>query len=111
MDRFVDKKKELSIKTCRRTLTPTDSPETKLRKLYARVLKIHNLDLEDVKTQKEAKKEEIKPNNNADDVLKHGYGHNLDINFLMIGLARAAGFEAADVRVAPRSANVFHSQP
>ena len=106
VDRFVDKKKELS-QDVSQAVNPADSPDTKLRKLYARVLKIHNLDMEDARTQKEAKKEEIKPNNNAEDVLKHGYGHNLDINFLMIGLARAAGFEAADVRIAPRSGMYF----
>jgi uncharacterized protein DUF3857 len=106
VDRFVDKKKELSTEVSQ-VVGANDPPETKLRKLYARALKIHNLDMDDAKTQKEAKKEDIKPNNNAEDVLKHGYGHNLDINFLMIGLARAAGFEAADVRIAPRSGMYF----
>jgi hypothetical protein len=106
VDRFVDKKKELSNEVSQ-VVGANDPPETKLRKLYARALKIHNLDLEDARTQKEAKKEEIKPNNNAEDVLKHGYGHDLDINFLMIGLARAAGFEAAEVRIAPRSGMYF----
>jgi hypothetical protein len=106
VDRFVDKKKELSNEVSQ-VVGANDPPETKLRKLYARALKIHNLDLEDARTQKEAKKEEIKPNNNAGDVLKHGYGHDLDINFLMIGLARAAGFEAAEVRIAPRSGMYF----
>jgi hypothetical protein len=106
VEHFVDKKKELAEEVSR-DVSPGDPPEVKLRKLYARVLKIRNLDMEDEKTQKEAKEEDIKLNNNAEDVLKHGYGHVLDINFLMIGLARAAGFESADVRVAPRSGIIF----
>ncbi len=106
VDHFVDKKKELAEEVSQ-DAAASDPPEVKLQKLYARALKIRNLDMEDEKTQKEAKHEEIKPNNNAEDVLKHGYGHSLDINFLMIGLARAAGFEAADVRVAPRTGIVF----
>jgi Domain of Unknown Function with PDB structure (DUF3857) len=106
VDHFVDKKKELAQEVSR-AVSSGDSPEEKLRKLYARTLKIRNLDMEDSKSLKENKQEDIKPNNNADDVLKHGYGHAIDINFLMIGLARAAGFEAADIRVAPRSGLIF----
>lgn len=106
VDKFTDKKKQLEEEVSQ-DVAPGDSPETKLRKLYARVLKIRNLDFEDAKTQQEDKQEQIKPNNNVEDVLKHGYGHELDINFLMIGLARAAGFEAAEVRVAPRTGPYF----
>jgi len=106
VDHFVDKKKELAQEVSQ-DVSSSDSPEEKLRKLYVRTLKVRNLNLEDEKSQKENKQEDIKPNNNADDVLKHGYGHSLDINFLMIGLARAAGFEAAEIRIAPRSGLVF----
>jgi hypothetical protein len=106
VDHFVDKRKELADEVSQ-DVSASDPPEVKLRKLYARVLKIRNLDLEDSKSEKEAKHEEIKVNSSVEDVLKHGYGHGLEINFLMIGLARAAGFEAADVRVAPRSGIAF----
>ena len=106
VDHFVDKKKELAAEVSQ-DVSAADSPEIKLRKLYARVLKIKNLDMEDEKSEKETKHEEIKDNNSAEDVLKHGYGHSLDISFLMIGLARAAGFEAAEVRVAPLTGMIF----
>jgi hypothetical protein len=109
VDRFVDKKKELAAEVAQDTAS-NDSADAKLRKLYARVLKIRNLDMEDDKTKKEEKQEQIKTNNNAEDVLKHGYGHELEINFLMIGLARAAGYEAADVRIASRNAKYFYPQ-
>jgi len=109
VDHFVDRKKELAAEVSQ-DVNSSDTPEMKLRKLYARAEKIRNLDIEDEKTQKETKQEDIKPNNNVEDVLKHGYGHGLDINFLLIGLARAAGFDAADLRVAPRSGMYFSPQ-
>jgi Domain of Unknown Function with PDB structure (DUF3857) len=106
VERFVDKKKELSQEVSQDVIAG-DSPEIKLRKLYERTLKIRNLDMETEKSQKENKQEAIKPNTDADNVLKHGYGHGGEINFLMLGLARAAGFEAADVRVASRNGMIF----
>jgi hypothetical protein len=109
VDHFVDKKKELAAEVSQ-DVNSSDTPEMKLRKLYARAEKIRNLDIEDEKSQKETKQEDIKPNNSVEDVLKHGYGHGLDINFLLIGLARAAGFDAADLRVAPRSGMYFFPQ-
>lgn len=109
VDKFVDKKKELASEVAQ-VVSPSDSPEVKLRKLYDRTLKIRNLDMEDEKSQKEEKQEQIKPNNNADDVLKHGYGHIPEINEVLIGLARAAGFEATEVRVASRNQRIFYPQ-
>ena len=106
VDRFVDKKKELAQEVSQ-DVAASDSPEDKLRKLYARALKIRNLDMEDQKSAKEDKQESIKPNTNVADVLKNGYGHAIEVDWLMIGLARAAGFEAADLRVAPRSGMIF----
>jgi Domain of Unknown Function with PDB structure (DUF3857) len=109
VDHFVDKKKELEAEVAR-DVAPGDTPEVKLQKLYDRAAKITNLDMQDEKSAKEEKQEQIKPNNNVEDVLKHGYGHSLEINFLLIGLARAAGFEAEDVRVAPRTGLYFYPQ-
>jgi hypothetical protein len=107
VDRFTDKKKELAAEVSQ-DVTASDAPEVKLRKLYARTLKIRNLDLESGKSQKEAKQEQIKPNNNVADVLKQGSGTGFDINSLFLGLARAAGFEADDVRIAPRTGMYFY---
>jgi hypothetical protein len=84
-----------------------DSPDMKLRKIYARVLQVRNLSMETSKSEQESKAENLKPNANAEDVLKHGAGNARDINFLFIALARAAGFEAASVYVAPRNNSIF----
>jgi len=107
VERFLDNKAELGFEV-RQDVSNDDSPEIKLRKLYARALKIRNLNLESPKSQKEQKQEQIKTNFTAEDLLKHGYGNTLQIEFLMIGLARAAGFESAEIIVASRNGRIFN---
>jgi hypothetical protein len=106
MERFIDKKKVLDAELAK-ICNPNDSPEVKLSKIYARVQQVRNLDIEDYKSLKENKDESIKPNVNVEDVLSRGYAHNTQLNYLFIGLARAAGFDATEVYVAPRNAQVF----
>lgn len=107
VDQFVDKKGALE-KDVASTVSPSDSPEVKLEKIYARVGKIRNLSLEGEKSAKEEHQEKLKENSNAEDVLKHGYGYNRQINFAFMGLARAAGFEAHELFIAPRNEDVFN---
>lgn len=73
-------------------------PEKKLRKLYSLAQKTRNLSFERERTEKEEQKEELKPNENAGDVLERGYGTHNDIARLFVALARAAGFQAQIVR-------------
>ncbi len=86
--------------------TSSDSPKAKLRKLYARVQTIRNLSYED-RTNQEWKRQKIQENNNVEDVLKRNYGYTREINDVFIGLARAAGFEANQVLIAPRDQRFF----
>ncbi|MBI1739028.1 MAG: DUF3857 domain-containing protein [Acidobacteria bacterium] len=86
------------------------SPEEKLRKIYARVQQIRNLSYERERSEKEAKKEKLKENNNIEDVLKHGFGYRREIARLFVGLARSAGFTASIVHVAERDDHFFHKQ-
>jgi hypothetical protein len=58
-------------------------------------------------TTEEEKRGKIVDNHNVQDVLKHGYGTWEDINDLFVGLARAAGFDATLVYVAPRDHTIF----
>jgi hypothetical protein len=106
LERFVGKKSALEAEVSR-TAAANDPPEVKLRKLYARAQQIRNLTMESEKSKKEAKTESLKPNANVEDVLKHGYGYDRDINMLFVGLARAAGFEAYQLYVVPASVNYF----
>ena len=109
IEHFINKRSVLDQEVSR-IVSPSDSPEVKLRKIYARVQQIRNLSEETFKSEKEAKQENIKKNSNVEDMLKHGYGYGHEINYLFVGLARAAGFEAAEVLVAPRNNNFFYPQ-
>ncbi|HKF52148.1 MAG TPA: DUF3857 domain-containing protein [Candidatus Acidoferrales bacterium] len=106
VDDYINKKNALQ-QIVAATTTASDSPETKLRKLYARVQLIRNLSYEDRTTQ-EWKRQKIQQNNNVEDVLKRNYGDNREINDVFIGLARAAGFEANQVLLAPRDEHFFY---
>lgn len=106
LEHFINKKSALEQEVSR-IVSPSDSPEVKLRKIYARVQQMRDLNMEIAKSAKEQKAENLRKNSNVEDMLHHGYGNGLEMNYLFIGLARAAGFEASDVRVAPRNVNFF----
>lgn len=90
-------------------LKPEDATnEAKMRRLYDRVQKIRNLTYERDKTEKEEQKENLKDNNNVEDVLKHGYGYHNSINRLYAALLRAAGIDAALMKVSERDDQFFH---
>jgi hypothetical protein len=81
--------------------------ERRLRKLYARAQQIRNLTFERERGEEERRKENLKPNQSAADVLERGYGSHVDINRLFVALARAAGFEASLLRAGDRSQRIF----
>jgi len=83
--------------------------EKKLRQLYARAQQTRNLSFERRRTKQEDKKEELKQNENAGDVLERGYGTHNDIARLFVALARAAGYDAQIVRAPNRSSFFFKS--
>lgn len=109
IERFIDKKGALD-KDVASTVSASDPPELKLQKIYDRVQKIRNLSFEGEKSAKEEHQEKLKDNSNVEDVLKHGYGYGRQINYLFLGLVRAAGFQANEVFVAPRNDRVFLPQ-
>ena len=109
VDHFVNKKSALEADVAH-TVSGDDAPDVKLRKIYARVQKIRNLSMEEEKSEKEQKQEQLKPNNNVEDVLKHNYASGREVNYTFVGLARAAGFSAAEVYVAPRHVVFFRPE-
>jgi len=106
IEHFVDKKKALE-EDVQKTVSANDAPDVKLRKIYDRTLQIRNLGMESEKSRQEQHQENLKANSNVEDVLKHGYGWGREINFLFLGLARTAGFDAAEVYVAPANVTLF----
>ena len=88
-------------------VSPNDSPDVKLRKIYDRVQQIRNKTYELRKTEQEVKREKEKTDENVEDVWKRGYGNRTQLNWLFLGLARAAGFEAYGCWVSDRKDYFF----
>ena len=87
-------------------VAPEDSPDTKLRKIYARVQRVRNLSLEGQQNLEEAQ-EKLKSIHDAVDVYERGYGDGEQITWLFLALARAAGLPADPVLVATRDTDFF----
>lgn len=104
---FISKKGTLEKEVARITAS-SDSPDVKLQKICARVREIRDLGLEEGKSEKERKKENLKDNSSVDDLLKHGYGYGRQLDYLFAGLARAAGYESSVVFVSTRDRNIFN---
>jgi Domain of Unknown Function with PDB structure (DUF3857)/Transglutaminase-like superfamily len=85
-----------------------DTPELKLRKIYAKVQTLRNTSYELEKTEQEKKREKEKDTNNVEDVWKRGYGNGVQLTWLFLALARAAGVEAYPVMASARSVYFFN---
>lgn len=101
------KKAGLARNEAQRLISPADSSEAKLRKLYARAQQIRMVSFEESKTEKEKKREDLKENKNVDDVLSRNYAYANEINLVYVALAQAAGFSAYPVRVVSREGRLF----
>lgn len=106
---FVDKKKAMA-EAVGSIVSPSDTPEVKLRKIYDRVQQIPNSSYLPRKSEEEKKRENIKPNKDVEDLWKHQYGNRWDLTWLFLGLARAAGLEASPCLVSGRSEYFFTKQ-
>jgi len=85
-----------------------DSHDVKLQKIYDYVRSLRNLTYDPRLSIKEIIK--MPKNNNVEDIVKHGYGTDIQLNLLFVALARAAGVEAYPVAVAGRDELVFHKE-
>lgn len=103
---FIGNHKEIREAAAQAIGTESD-PEKKLRKLYARIQQVRNLSYERPRTEAEQKKEDLKTNTNALDVLERGYGTNANIAYLFAAMARAAGFDTSVVMSSNRSETTF----
>ena len=103
---FVDKHKAME-EAVGQIVSPSDTPEQKLQKIYARCQKIHNTTYERDKTQQERTREKLKEIHNVEDVWKRGYGNSVTIDWLFLALARAAGFDAHPVEISTRNKHFF----
>jgi len=107
VETFVGKRKAMDDALAQ-IAAPSDPPEVKLRKIYDRVQQLRNTSYELRKTDQEEKRDKEKEPANVDEVWKRGYGNGTDLDWLFLGLVRAAGFEAYAVFVSDRR-NYFFS--
>ena len=85
--------------------------EEKVRKIYARVQQLRDLSYEREKSEQEAKREKLRENKRAEDVLTNGYGLSSELNKLFIALARAAGMAADPVLLCDRAEPLVKDVP
>jgi hypothetical protein len=105
VERFADGHR-LMEKAVAEVVQPTDTLETKLRKLYARTQVIRNLSYES-ESEQEASRQKTEPIHGVEDVWKRGYGDATQITWLFLSMARAAGAQAFPVLVATRDSYFF----
>jgi transglutaminase-like putative cysteine protease len=106
VERFVGKKKAME-QAVAQIVSPSDTPEVKLQKIYAKVQTLRNTSYEVEKTEQEKKREKEKEVTNVEELWKRGYGNGTQLTWLFLGLARAAGLEAYPVIASARNVYFF----
>src|SRR5271166_544453 len=106
LESFVGKRKAME-EAVATIVSPGDSPEVKLRKIYARVQQIRNTSFEQAKTEQEQKRSKEKAPDNVESIWKKQYGNGQELTWLFLALARAAGFEASGMWVPDRQNYFF----
>lgn len=109
LEDFVGKRKAME-EAVAQIVSPNDPPEVKLRKIYDRVQKIRNTTYELRKTEQEEKRAKEKTASNVEEIWKRGYGDGMQLTWLYLALARAAGFEAYGCWVSDRRNYFFFPQ-
>jgi Domain of Unknown Function with PDB structure (DUF3857)/Transglutaminase-like superfamily len=87
-----------------------DSPEQKVRKIYAFITTLENQDYIPQRTAQENQLLQLKPDKGAEDVLAHRSGTHDDLNRLFVAMVRAAGIPASLIWVPDRSNEIFVKQ-
>jgi hypothetical protein len=107
IESFIGKRKAME-QAVAQIVSPSDPPEVKLRKIYARVQQLRNTSYEVRKSQQERKRENYKDAENVEDVWKRVSGNGVQLTWLYLALVRAAGFEAYPVMVSDRRNYFFN---
>ena len=106
VDQFVGKKHGVS-ETVNSLVAPNDTPEQKVKKIYAFVGTLDNQSYHPRQTAQEQKVAGQRDNRGAEDVLRQKSGDRDDITLLFIAMVRAAGIPAWAMVVTDRSDTLF----
>ena len=105
VERFSDRRSAMTQAVAQIT-QPGDAPEAKLRKIYARAQQIRNLSYERARSEQERERDPNKAQD-AEDVWKGNRGSAVQITWIFLALARAAGLQADPVLVSTRDEHFF----
>jgi hypothetical protein len=103
---FVDRPRAME-KALRQIVSPADSAETRLKKIYDRVQRFDNSSYDRIKTEEEARRDNVTPPQDVEDIWRSGHGTSRSIPWLFLALARAAGFRADPVLASGRNHTFF----
>ena len=106
LENFIGKQKSMAHAVAE-IVSPDDSPQVKLQKIYARVQQIRNTSYEVAKTEQEQKRSKEKDPDNVEAIWKKQYGNGAELTWLFLALARAAGFDASGLWVSDRQSYFF----
>jgi len=109
VESFIGKRKAME-QAVAQIVSPSDTPEVKLQKIYARVQQLRNTGFAVEMTEQEKKRQKEKAIKNVEDVWKSGSGNGAEITWLYLALVRAAGLEAYPVLVSRRNEYFFTPQ-
>lgn len=93
--------------TVAKLAAPSDTPEQKVKKIYAYVGAIDNLTYKPKRTEQEQKVLKQRENRGAEDVLRQQLGGRDEITETFVAMVRAAGIPAWVMAVADRSKTFF----
>ena len=106
LNKFCDPDRALKEATAKIT-EGAMTPEEKLKKIYASVMKLENTDFTRARDQREDKAVGMGEVHNAGDVLLHERGTPRQLSQLFLAMVRAAGFDAYGMLVPDRSQELF----
>jgi len=86
----------------------SDTPEVKLKKLYASVMELDNTEFTREHSRTEDKAQGLSQVKTTDDVLAHKRGSSDQLALLFVAMARAAGMKAYAMQVTDRDRSMFY---
>lgn len=108
-EHFMGKKGGISD-TLAKIVSPSDTPEQKVKKIYTYVGTLENQTYKPRKTEQEIKVQHQKENRGAEDVLRQQTGDRNEITDLFVAMVRATGIPAWAMLVTDRSQTFFESR-
>jgi hypothetical protein len=105
-DKFIGPGSAVSA-AVRDLVTPSDTQDQKLRKIYAAVMQLENTSFTREHSTAEEKAQGLKEVRNTDDIWTRKRGNNDQIAELFVAMARAAGMKAYLAAVTNRDESIF----